>query len=68
MDWQQIISLVMVAVAAAALVWPRLRPRKFSLERVRHCGCSAVSHSSPQSSIVFRARKSGRPQILMKMK
>jgi hypothetical protein len=68
MDWQQFVSLVIVAVAASAFAWRRFRPRKFSFARSTHCGCSAVRDASPQSSIVFHARKGERPQILMKMK
>jgi hypothetical protein len=68
MDSQQFVSLVIVAVTASALVWRRIRRRKFSFECDTHCGCSATNLSSPQSSIVFHARKGGRPQILMKMK
>jgi hypothetical protein len=68
MDWQQLVSLVIVAVAASALGWSRIRRRKFSFERDTHCGCSAPNSSSPQSSIVFHARKGERPAILMKMK
>jgi len=68
MDWQQFVSLVIVAVAASALAWSRIRRRKFSFERNTHCSCSPIHDSSTQSSIVFHARKGGRPQILMKMK
>jgi hypothetical protein len=68
MDWQQLVSLVIVGAAAALLVGSRFRRRKFSFERDTHCGCSGVSQSAPQSSIVFRARKGERPQVLVKMR
>jgi len=68
MDWQQFVSLMIVAVAAGALVWGRIRRRKFRFARDTHCGCSAIHSSPPQSSIVFHARKGERPAILMKMK
>jgi hypothetical protein len=68
MDWQQIVSLVIVAMAAWLLARSRIRRRKFSFERDTHCGCSAVGDSSPESSIVFHARKGERPQVVMKMK
>jgi hypothetical protein len=67
-DWQQIVSLVIVGVAAGALLWGKFRPRKFSLQRDTHCGCASVNGSTPQSSIVFRARRGERPQITLKMK
>lgn len=68
MDWQQTVSLLIVAVVAFLLVWSRIRRRKFSWERDTHCGCASLSSPLPQRSIVFRARKGERAEILMKMK
>ena len=68
MDWQQLVSLVVVASAAALLLAGKFRRRKFSFERGTHCGCVAVQESSPQSSIVFRARKGARPEVRVKMR
>lgn len=68
MDWQQSVSLVIVASAAVLLLGSKFRRRKFSFERDTHCGCVAVQDSSPQSSIVFRARKGQRPEVLVKMR
>ena len=68
MDWQQLASLVIVASAAALLAGSKFRRRKFSFERQTHCGCAAVSQSSSQSSIVFRARKGERPEVRVRMK
>jgi hypothetical protein len=68
MDWQQLVSLVVVASAAVLLVGSKFRRRKFSFERGTHCGCAAVQELSPQSSIVFRARKGERSQVLVKMR
>jgi len=68
MDWQQIISLVIVAAAAGAFVWAKFRPRKFDFKRDTHCGCSSPGQSAPQNSIVFRARKGQRAQVIVKMK
>jgi hypothetical protein len=68
MDWQQLVSLAMVACAAVLLLGSRFRRRKFSFERGTHCGCAAVRVSSPQNSIVFRARKGERPRVLVKMR
>jgi hypothetical protein len=64
-NWQQVFSLIIVAGAAIGLVWGWIRPRKFRFET--HCGCS-TSGSSQQSSIVFRARKGEKPEVLVKMK
>jgi hypothetical protein len=68
MDWQQLVSLVVVASAAFLLVGSKYRRRKFSFERDTHCGCLAVQESSRRSSIVFRARKGARPEVLVKMR
>jgi hypothetical protein len=61
-------SLVVVGVTAGLFLRSSLKPRKFSLERDTHCGCASASQSTPQSSIVFRARRGERPQIIVKMK
>ena len=68
MDWQQLVSLVVVASSSVLLVRSRFRRRKFSFERDTHCGCLAVQESSPQSSIIFRARKGARPEVVVKMR
>jgi hypothetical protein len=62
------VSLVIVASAAALLAGSKCRRRKFSFERGTLCGCVAVRESSPQSSIVFRARKGQRPEVRVKMR
>ena len=67
MDWQQTVSLGIVAVAAGALLWGRFRRRKFSFERDTHCGCSTPQSAEAQQSIVFRARKGERPEVRVKM-
>jgi hypothetical protein len=68
MNWQEIVSLAIVGLAAALLVRRQFCRRKFSFEHESHCGCSSASESSNQNSIVFRARKGGRPQVIVKMK
>jgi hypothetical protein len=69
MNWQQVISLAIVALAAGCLVRGRFRPRKFSFQRDTHCGCSAAGESSAQkSSIVFHARKGERREVVVRMK
>lgn len=66
MDWQQLVSLAIVGLAAGALLWSRFRPRKFSFQRDTHCGCATSGQAASQQSIVFRARKGERPQVLIK--
>jgi hypothetical protein len=68
MDWQQLVSLSIVAAAAALLVGRKFQRRKFSFQRDTHCGCAAVHPPGVQSSIVFRARKGERPEIQVKIK
>jgi hypothetical protein len=68
MDWQQLVALVIVAAAAGLLAWSKFRTRKFSFGRNGHCGCAGVSQSASNSSIVFRARKGERPQVVVKMR
>jgi hypothetical protein len=68
MDWQQLIALLIVAAAAMLLMWGKFRRRKFNWERDTHCGCAAVQGVGPQSSIVFRARKGERAQVVVKMR
>jgi len=67
-NWQTAMALMIVALAAAGLLWGLLRRRKFSFQRDTHCGCSTPSHSASASSIVFHARKGERPRIIIKQK
>jgi hypothetical protein len=66
MDWQQLLSLVIVAAAAGMLLAGGLRRRKFSFGRT-HCGCARAASTGVQGSIVFHARKGQRPEVIVKM-
>ena len=68
MNWQQAVSLAIVALAGGLFLRGQLRRRKFSFERDTHCGCSARGQSGTKSSIVFHARKGERPEVGVKMK
>ena len=68
MDWQQMVSLLIVAAAGGLMLWGRFRRRQFSFQRDTHCGCAAIPQDGVQNSIIFRARKGQRPQILVKMR
>jgi len=69
MDWQELTALLIVAGAAGGFVWAKWRRRRrFSFERDTHCGCASSAESAPLSSIVYRARKGERPQVIVKMK
>jgi hypothetical protein len=67
-DLQTSVALLIVAIAAAGLLWSLLRRRKFSFERDTQCGCSTPSRSATGGSIVFHARKGERPSIIVKGK
>jgi len=68
-NWQQIISLAIVAVSAGWLLRGLLRRRKFSFPHDTYCGCSIPGESSARkSSIVFHAHKGERPVVFVQMK
>jgi hypothetical protein len=67
-NWQTLVSLLIVALAATGLLWGLLRRRKFRLQRGSPCGCALPQRSGTGSSIVFRARKGERPQVIVKNK
>jgi hypothetical protein len=68
MDWQQLLSLTIVAAAAGLLLRRKLRRPRFSFQHDTACGCAGVSNPSPKTSIVFRARKGERPQVRVKIR
>ena len=69
MDWQQVSALAIVAVTAGIFAWQRVRRRRFKNFRDTHCGCSGGGGDNVErGSIVFHARKGGRPEIIVKMK
>jgi hypothetical protein len=68
MDWQQMVSLLIVAVAGGLMLRSRFRPRQFSFQRDTHCGCAISGVTAPAGSVVFRARRGNRPEVLWKMR
>ena len=69
MDWQTTTALAVVAGTAGvflAKAWPRRR--KFSFERDTHCGCGTAGEGGGRNSVVFRARKGERAQVIVRMK
>lgn len=66
MDWQQLVSLAIVASAAALLLGSRFRRRKFCFEREPHCGCAERLGFYRPGSIVFRTRKGERPEVRLR--
>ena len=68
MDWQQVVSLTIVSAAAVLLLRRQFRPQKLSFQRATRCGSCAHANSVPQHTIIFRARKGERPQVVIKPK
>lgn len=67
MDWQQVLALLIVASTAALFAWSKLRRKKFSFARDTHCGCSSgTAQIGPAQKIQFKARKGGRPTVVIK--
>ncbi|HTY87727.1 MAG TPA: hypothetical protein VMB80_09710 [Candidatus Acidoferrum sp.] len=66
MNWQQAVSLAVVAVVAGLFLRGCLRRRKFSFERDTHCGCSVLGPAGDKGSMVFHARKGERPVVTVK--
>lgn len=67
MDWQQIVSLGIV-VSTAAWVVTRFFYRRHE-STLGHCSCPSEGASSgSQNSIIFRARKGERPEIVVKFR
>jgi len=68
MGWQETVALSIVTLTAGVFLWSRFRPRRFSFARTGHCGCASPNESSSRQSIVFRARRGERPQVVFKAK
>jgi hypothetical protein len=66
-DWQQLISLGIVAGAAALLVWGKLRPQRgLSTRGHGHCGCSRMNSPSSGGSLRYEARKGQRARLIVR--
>ena len=68
MNWQQVVSLMVVALVAGLFLRGWLRRRKFSFQRDTHCGCSGAEQADAGNSIIFHARKGRRPVVTVKMR
>jgi len=67
MGWQDIAAFGIVAATASIFVWKTMQPRRALAggRRAGPCGCSSPT-TLPKQSIVFRARKGERPQIVVR--
>ena len=68
-DWQTVVALLIVALAATSLLWAKFRRRKVRLPSgLRTAGCAPPDQSATHQSIIFHARKGERPQVIVKNK
>jgi hypothetical protein len=67
-NWQQLLSLSIVAITAGLFVHARWRRRKFSFARDTHCGCAAPRAGATPPSITFHARKGQRAEVTVRLK
>jgi hypothetical protein len=66
MDWQQLTSLLIVAAAAWLLVRSKIRRGRFRAGQSAPCGCG-IPQTAPRQTMVFRARKGSRPEVVIRM-
>ncbi len=67
MNWQEIIALAIVALAACLLLRSVFRRPAPLQAHGNPCGCSAVGAGGNKASIIVRSRKGERPQVIVKM-
>lgn len=68
MGWQEISVFLIVAGTAGAFLYQRLRRRKSALSRTPPCCCPSAEQAAKGPSIVYRARKGERPEVVVKFK
>lgn len=65
MAGQEIAALSIVGLTAAVFVWRLVKPRGFGTKKGLACSCAGASPGS-MPTMVFKARKGERAQILVK--
>ncbi|HYE32303.1 MAG TPA: hypothetical protein VEH27_12800 [Methylomirabilota bacterium] len=63
MDWQQPVALSIVAGTALIFAWQRFHRRK---NRSCNSGCCDSKSTPPTGTVVFKARRGERAQIIVK--
>lgn len=66
MDWQQAVTLLIVAITAGLFLRRAFRRRKFAFDRDTACGCSAATSGSRGGSIKVCGRKGERPRVIVR--
>ncbi len=67
-NWQEPAALVVVVLTAGILGWRWWRRRRAALSPggACRCGCAASLSSPPRETLVYRARKGQRPQLIVR--
>lgn len=66
MNWQTPTALGIVAITAAAFVWRRFRPRRFSFEKHLPCGCSGGGSGPRPPGLTVAGRRGEIPRVVLK--
>lgn len=66
MDAQQVLALMVVGVAAFLLIRRKLRARRSCAANDGACGCGDAVKPPLSGSILFRARKDGSREIVVR--
>ena len=67
MDWQQIVSLLVVAATAGVFIWARWRRPQQPWKARGACGCNRNALPRPKESIRFHARKGETARVIVKL-
>ena len=67
MDWQQVVTLLIVVLTAGLFILARFRRRRSKTGCGSACGCAGAASETPKISVTYKARKGERPQIITRM-
>ncbi len=68
MVWQETAALSIVGLTGVTFVWRAWRARRFRTSEATRCECGSVGGVNSAPSVIYRARKGERPQILVRYK
>ena len=66
MDWQRVTALIVVAFTAGVFLWRKARSHRSSARWHAPCDCGAADSRASSESVVFRARKGGGRQVVVR--
>jgi hypothetical protein len=67
MDWQELVSLLIVGATVGVLLWRAWRGRKVRGGELGEYGCPLTGHTAARNSVVYHARKGERPRVVIKI-